>query len=101
MKHRFIHGWVAQQQKAYHQRTRGIMTPEERKELEAEATKAMAEIERKAAQKAWDQGFEAGWAECSDPGAFVNDLWDAKTPNPYGLTAEHRAEAFGGESRGE
>lgn len=52
----------------------------------------LAEVERKAAQKAWDQGFEAGWAECSDPGAFVNDLWDAKTPNPYGLTAEQERE---------
>lgn len=31
----------------------------------------------------WDEGFAAGWAECSDPGAFVNDAWDAKTPNPY------------------
>lgn len=32
---------------------------------------------------AWDEGFQAGWEEHEDPGAFVNDFWDAKTPNPY------------------
>jgi len=32
---------------------------------------------------AWFEGFEAGWDEAKDPGAFVNNAWDAKTPNPY------------------
>lgn len=35
------------------------------------------------AYEAWQSGFESGWAEAKDPGAFVNDVWDAKTPNPY------------------
>ena len=43
----------------------------------------LADHDREVAEKAWDEGFEAGWAECDDPGAFVNDVWDAKTPNPY------------------
>lgn len=34
-------------------------------------------------EEAWDTGFSAGWAEAKDPGAFVNDVWDAETPNPY------------------
>lgn len=38
---------------------------------------------RYVAYEAWQEGFEAGWDEAKDPGAFVNDLWDAKTPNPY------------------
>lgn len=33
--------------------------------------------------EAWQAGFESGWDEAKDPGAFVNDVWDAKTPNPY------------------
>ncbi|WP_413455962.1 hypothetical protein ACLQ8T_05640 [Glutamicibacter sp. FR1] len=33
--------------------------------------------------EAWQAGFESGWAEAKDPGAFVNDVLDAKTPNPY------------------
>lgn len=37
------------------------------------------------AQRAWDEGFTAGWEEATNPGAFVNDIWDAKTPNPYGV----------------
>ncbi|PRA13308.1 hypothetical protein CQ010_01290 [Arthrobacter sp. MYb211] len=32
---------------------------------------------------AWDEGFKAGWEEAKDPGAFVNDVWDSETPNPY------------------
>lgn len=43
----------------------------------------LAERDRQVAQRAWGEGFEAGWAECNDPGPFVNDVWDAKTPNPY------------------
>lgn len=43
--------------------------------IAAEARKAQADI--------WDEGFQAGWTEHADPGPFVNDLWDAKTPNPY------------------
>lgn len=38
---------------------------------------------KKAKYEAWQTGFESGWAEAKDPGAFVNDVWDAKTPNPY------------------
>ncbi len=47
------------------------------------ALRWLAEVERAAAEKAWDEGFSAGWAECADPGPFVNDVWDAKTRNPY------------------
>lgn len=43
----------------------------------------IAERDRQVAERAWDQGFKAGWAECNDPGPFVNDVWDAKTPNPH------------------
>lgn len=43
----------------------------------------LAEVERAAAEKAWWEGQRAGWEECADPGAFVNDLHDAKTSNPY------------------
>lgn len=32
---------------------------------------------------AWAEGFKAGWKEAKDPGAFVNDIWDSETPNPY------------------
>jgi len=38
---------------------------------------------RYVAYEAWQAGFESGWDEAKDPGAFVNDVWDAKTPNPY------------------
>lgn len=38
---------------------------------------------RYVAYEAWQAGFEAGWDEAKDPDAFVNDVWDAKTPNPY------------------
>lgn len=34
-------------------------------------------------EAAWDEGQRAGWDEAKDPGAFVNDWWDMKTPNPY------------------
>lgn len=40
----------------------------------------------------WDDGFKAGWAEASDPDAFVNDVWDAKTPNPHDTPRENDAE---------
>ena len=50
--------------------------------LIAMAREQRAAIERVKAE-GWDRGFSAGWAECSDPGAFVNDVWDAETPNPY------------------
>ncbi len=49
----------------------------------AEFDRMLAEVERAAAEKAWWEGQRAGWEECADPGAFVNDLHDAKTPNPY------------------
>ena len=43
--------------------------------------------------EAWDEGFSAGWAEAKDPGAFVNDVWDAETPNPYNAaTIEGKSE---------
>lgn len=38
---------------------------------------------RRAKSDAWHEGFEAGWEEHENPGPFVNDIWDAKTPNPY------------------
>ena len=43
----------------------------------------LAEVIREAKNDAWFEGFSAGWDECDDPDAFVNDKWDAKTPNPY------------------
>lgn len=43
----------------------------------------LAEVIRKAKNDAWFEGFSAGWDECDDPDGFVNDKWDAKTPNPY------------------
>ena len=48
-REQFIAAWVTQQQRAFHQSTRGIMTPEDRQILEDEAEKAMAEVERDAA----------------------------------------------------
>lgn len=44
---------------------------------------APADALREHDARVWDEGFEAGWAEKGDLGAFVNDVWDAKTPNPY------------------
>lgn len=35
------------------------------------------------AYEAWQSGFESGWAEAKDPGAFVNDYHDAQTTCPY------------------
>lgn len=32
---------------------------------------------------AWDEGLQAGWEECQNPGPFVNDWWDSKAPNPH------------------
>jgi hypothetical protein len=43
----------------------------------------LAEEIRKAKNDAWFEGFSAGWDECDNPDPFVNDKWDAKTPNPY------------------
>lgn len=43
----------------------------------------LAEHDREVAEKAWDTGFVAGWHESQESGAFVNDVWDAKTPNPF------------------
>lgn len=43
----------------------------------------LAEVIRNAKHEAWHDGFTAGWQECDDPEAFVNSVWDAKTPNPY------------------
>lgn len=53
--------------------------------VEDKISKAWAEVERLRAQRAtaWDEGFGAGWAEHAEPGAFVNDVWDAETINPY------------------
>lgn len=48
-REQFIAAWVTQQQRAFSQSTRGIMTPEDRQILEDEAEKAMAEAERDAA----------------------------------------------------
>lgn len=42
---------------------------------------------RALARDAWFEGFQAGWAEATDPGPFVNDVWDSKTPNPYAVEA--------------
>ena len=51
------------------------------------------EIAAQAKAEAWDEGFSAGWAEAKDPGAFVNDIWDAQTPNPYrAATIEGKSE---------
>ena len=49
----------------------------------AEFDRWLAEVIRKAKNDAWFEGFSAGWDECDDPSGFVNDKWDAKTPNPY------------------
>lgn len=60
-------------------RTGTVTGPESAEKLE----RFIAEVERAAAEKGWWEGQRAGWEECADPGAFVNDLHDAKTPNPY------------------
>lgn len=41
------------------------------------------EAMREREAEAWEEGFQAGWEEHESPGPFVNDYWDAKTPNPY------------------
>ena len=52
MRGNFIAAWVTQQQRAFNQSTRGILTPENRQVLEDEAEAGMAAIERAAAAKA-------------------------------------------------
>ena len=37
---------------------------------------------------AWDEGLQAGWEECQNPGPFVNDWWDSKAPNPHRIERE-------------
>lgn len=37
---------------------------------------------------AWDEGLQAGWEECQNPGPFVNDWWDSKAPNPHRIEGE-------------
>ena len=59
------------------------MTDERGDALYAHVDAWFAEEIRKAKNDAWHEGFSAGWDECDDPDAFVNDKWDAKTPNPY------------------
>lgn len=49
----------------------------------AHVAQVLEQHEREAKAVAWEEGFQAGWEEHEDPGAFVNDFWDAKTPNPY------------------
>jgi hypothetical protein len=54
-----------------------------REDAENRFDRWLAEELRKAKNDAWFEGFSAGWDECDDPEGFVNDKWDAKTPNPY------------------
>ena len=37
---------------------------------------------------AWDDGLQAGWEECQNPGPFVNDWWDSEAPNPHRIERE-------------
>lgn len=77
MREQFIAAWVSAHQRIYHQRTRGIMTPEDRQALEDEAEKAMREIEA----EAWDRGFDAGEAD-----VFLHERGSFDDPciqNPY------------------
>ncbi len=51
-REQFIAAWATQQQRAFHQSSRGIMTPEPRELLEREAESEMRKIEREAAARA-------------------------------------------------
>lgn len=53
------------------------------REAESVGEQAIREAGQRGAERGWEEGFQAGWEECRDPGAFVNDYWDADTPNPY------------------
>jgi len=45
--------WMGARQREFHQSTRGIMTPEARRELEEEFYQRLAEHNRQVAEKAW------------------------------------------------
>lgn len=68
-------GWTGEGQQSHDY----DFAPEHR----AHVAQVLEQHEREAKAVAWEEGFQAGWEEHEDPGAFVNDFWDAKTPNPY------------------
>lgn len=90
MRSNFIAAWVAQQQRAFNQSTRGIMTPEKRQILEDEAEAGMAAIERAAAEKAYEQGRLDERHDCNryaeyQQGRLTEEQYarDVRSRNPY------------------
>lgn len=65
--------WVGARQRDFNRRTRGIMTPEERKVIEDTFDAALAEHDRQVAERAWDEGASA-----------MRDIYgDVIEDNPY------------------
>lgn len=73
--------YVSQMQRAYHTSTRGIATPEQRREWEAGFDRWLAAHEAEVAERAWDEGYEAATEDIGDD-AFRT------TPNPYRSEAD-------------
>lgn len=48
--------WVGARQRDFNRRTRGVMTPEERRVIEDTFDEVLAEHDRQVAERAWDEG---------------------------------------------
>lgn len=90
MREQFIAAWVTGQQRAFHQGTRGIMTPEDRAGLEKEAEEAMRAIEREAAAKALEDAAET--IATALPGSEAVGYYASESDSGY-LEAERDIEA--------
>lgn len=75
--------YVSQMQRAYHSFTRGIATPEDCQQWEADADRVI----RKAKAEAWDEGMKAGLDNGLHIGERIigtrRDWPDGPPPNPY------------------
>lgn len=74
--------WVGARQREFHQGTRGIMTPEDRRALEEEFDQKMAQIQA----NAWYEGHSAGWESRNDDAAagwVPSGPHESDACNPY------------------
>ena len=64
--------WMKQGQRVHAQKTRGIMSPEERDRLAEEFDDLLREHERQVAERVWDFGVAAGHREAESNTAERN-----------------------------
>ena len=73
-----VAAYVAQRQRDFHQRTRGIPTPESRAVWEFDASEKIRAHDQKVKAEAWDEGYE--WVDSYLAGEDKpRTIWD----NPY------------------